>query len=259
MSERCHGLEKRGQTSCSQPFSIAGPTYSDSEIVREDSWFESSFVGSEARVVFAFPGSTIRSLIAAAVMVVAPLSLTHLLAIEKTDSSKPDAPAKSASKPVANTAKPPLGQITVLVPKKTFKTEGSNKAIRLNFDDLDIEKVLNTKTVSLDLPKQMPDWLKKLDGERVRLRGYMHPGAAFQDTGLNHFILCRDTSVCCFGPNPTVYYLVQTSMKAGATANYIENKQFDVEGILRIRPEQTEGTDMIDQFYFLENAEIIRR
>lgn len=155
--------------------------------------------------------------------------------------------------------KPPLGQITVLIPKNEFKKEGPNKSLRVSFDDIDIEKVLNTKKLSLDLPKQMPEWLSKLDGQRIRLRGYMHPQSAFQVDGLKRFVLCRDTSACCFGPNPTIYYLVETTMKSGTSTSYIENKALDVEGVFRIKPEVLEGTDEVERFYYLDDAQVIKK
>jgi hypothetical protein len=168
--------------------------------------------------------------------------------------------AAATSKDVAAPEdKPPLGKITVLVPKKEFKTEGPSKSLRVSFDDIDIEKVLNTKKLSLDLPKQMPEWLKKLNGQRIRLRGYMHPQSAFQEDGLKRFVLCRDTSACCFGPNPTIFYLVEVTMKSGTSTSYIDNKAFDVEGIFRIKPEVLEGTDEVDRFYYLEDAQVVKK
>lgn len=176
-----------------------------------------------------------------------------------TTAEKRETTGTKKDQAAANSDKPPLGTITVLVPKKEFKTEGPQKAPRVTFDDIDIEKVLNTKKLSLDLPKKMPEWLKKLDGQRIRLRGYMHPAAAFQSEGLKRFVLCRDTSVCCFGPNPTIYYLVEATMKSGTSTSYIENKAFDVEGIFRIKPEVLEGTDEVERFYFLDDAQIIKK
>ncbi len=105
----------------------------------------------------------------------------------------------------------------------------------------------------------MPEWLKKLNGQRIRLRGYMHPQSAFQEDGLKRFVLCRDTSACCFGPNPTIFYLVEVTMKSGTSTSYIDNKAFDVEGIFRIRPEVLEGTDEVDRFYYLEDAQVVKR
>ena len=159
----------------------------------------------------------------------------------------------------AKSDKPPLGTVTVLVPKRDFKTEGPQKASRVTFDDIDIEKVLNTKKLSVDLPKQMPDWLKKLDGQKIRLRGFMHPQSAFQENGLKRFVLCRDTGPCCFGPKPTIYYLVEVTLKSGTSTSYIENKAFDVEGVFHIKPEALEGTDEVERFYFLDDAQMIKK
>lgn len=181
-----------------------------------------------------------------------------LLAVGVAAEKKSEADARK-NEPVQKADKPPLGQITVLVPSREFKREGPAKAARVSFDDIDIEKVLNTKKLSLDIPEKMPAWLRKLDGQRIRLRGYMHPQSAFQESGIKRFVLCRDTSVCCFGPNPTVYYLVETTLKSGTTTNYIENKAFDVEGIFRIEPEVLEGTTEVDRFYYLDDAQVVKK
>ncbi|MDB5389191.1 MAG: hypothetical protein JWM11_4837, partial [Planctomycetaceae bacterium] len=138
--------------------------------------------------------------------------------VELVIDEPPTAEAPTAK--VSETDKPPLGQITVLVPTKKFKKEGPNKAYRVGFDDIDIEKVLNTKELSVDLPSKMPEWLQKLNGQRIRLRGYMHPGSAFQEDGIKRFIFCRDTSACCFGPDPTIYYLITTTMRSGTSTSY---------------------------------------
>ncbi len=175
-----------------------------------------------------------------------------IAAEKKTEAAKKD-------EPVQKSDKPPLGQIKILVPTRDFKTEGAAKAVRVSFDDIDIEKVLNTKKLSLDIPGQMPEWLKKLDGQKIRLRGYMHPASAFQESGVKRFVLCRDTSACCFGPNPTVYYLVEVTMKSGTSTSYIENKALDVEGVFRIKPNELEGTTEIDRFYYLDDAQVIKK
>lgn len=153
--------------------------------------------------------------------------------------------------------KPPLGQITVLIPDKKFKAEGKNKALRISFDDLDIERVLNTKKLSLDLPEKMPEWMKKLHGQRVRLRGYMHPASAFTPDGIKRFVIVRSTAAMSFGPSPRIDLLAEVRLRAGTTTEYVDNKPIDVEGILRINPKQFEMTDEIDQFYLMDDVEII--
>jgi hypothetical protein len=186
------------------------------------------------------------------------LVLSRGVAAEKKTEGgvKSDAAAEKSEK----SSKPPLGQITILVPEKKFRPEGPNKALRVGFDDIDIEKVLNTKTLTLDIPKKMPDWMRDLDGKRIRIRGFINPTSVFQETGNKYFVLCRDTSACCFGPNPTVFYLVETNIKDGKSADFTD-KAVDVEGIFRIKPSQVEekGKKSIDRFYSLEDAEVVKK
>lgn len=166
-------------------------------------------------------------------------------------------PVGSNSELAADAKIPPLGEIKILVPARKFKKEGRNRALRVSFEDIDIEKVLNTKKLSVDLPGKMPDWLRNLNGQRVRMKGYMHPASAFTEDGIKRFTFCRDTGACCFGPDPTIFYLIETTMKSGTSTRYVENKAFDVEGIFRIEPIQVGKTDRIAEFYHLDDAVIV--
>ena len=76
---------------------------------------------------------------------------------------------------------------------------------------------------------------------------------------MKRFVLCRDTGPCCFGPKPTIYYLVEVTLKSGTSTSYIENKAFDVEGVFHIKPEALEGTDEVERFYFLDDAQMIKK
>ena len=178
------------------------------------------------------------------------VTLSAMVAAEKRE------PSEKTDGEVSKSDKPPLGQITILVPEREFKTEGDNKALRVRFDDLDIARVLNTKKVSLDLPEKMPEWMKKLNGKRIRLRGFMHPSAGFKEDGISRFWFCRDLPYDLRMP---VYHLVDTTLKTGTSTNYIENKHFDVEGVFRIKPEVSEGSDEVDRFYLIEDAEIVKK
>jgi hypothetical protein len=169
------------------------------------------------------------------------------------------APAEKKAEKRIEQRKPPLGQITVLVPERKFKKEGPRKAVRVGFDDIDIELVMNTKELSMELPKALPDWLKHLNGQRIRLRGFMHSASAYQTEGIKRFIFCRDTKDCCFGPDPTIYYLIEATMKSGTSINYIESKPFDLEGVFRIDPVIDEKSGKIPNFYYLDEAQLVRR
>ena len=154
------------------------------------------------------------------------------------DSGKPAAPVKR--------------EIKLLIPEKTFKVEGPEKAIRVSFDDFDLLKVLNMEPVTEDAPKLMPDWLKELDGKRVRVRGFMYP--PFEETGIRGFTLARDNQICCFGRNPLVYDLVDIFMRDGETTDYIQNRPFDVVGVFHVGDSIIPG-----QLYMMDDAVVIDR
>ena len=179
--------------------------------------------------------------------------------VSAEESVKP-APGKPAAAEKAATEKATTEKADaprVLVPTREFKKEGPAGAYRLSYDDIDLEKIINMKKTTLDAPELLPKWLKELKGQRVRLRGYMVPHSVFQQTGNRKFVLARDTGACCFGPNPTIYYLVEVDLKKGNTTDYIDNRPFDVEGEFGIESEELDGT--IYRFYQLHNAMIVKK
>lgn len=209
----------------------------------------------------------------------------------KSNESKPDAPksnepqpgepsgGKAGDKPAEKPADKP-GEKTpekvadgkprkpeILIKRKDFKREGDNAALRVSFDDIDLLKVLNMELVSADCIELMPEWLSKLDGKRIRIRGYMHPFAAISDK-IVEFPLARDTEICCFGRNPKMYDIIQVKMKTGVSTPFIDLKPFDVEGVLRIKlddgftGEVPPSEDEYPQFgglYYLDDAVIVKR
>ncbi len=146
-------------------------------------------------------------------------------------------------------------KVEILIPEKEFKVEGPEKAIRVSYDDIDLLKVMNMEPVTPDAPSMMPGWLKGLDGKRIRIRGFMYP--PFQETDLEGFGLARDNQICCFGRFPKIYDLFPVKMRDGVTANYIQNRPFDVVGVFHIRPESEGG--MLHQLYEIDDAIVIDR
>lgn len=144
--------------------------------------------------------------------------------------------------------------VMLLIPDKKFKAEGKGaaKALRVSFDDFDLLKVLNMDPVTEDAPSRMPKWLKKLDGKRIRVRGFMMP--AYQEEGIRGFTLARDNELCCFGRNPQVYDLVDVFMQKGESTHYIQNRPFDVTGVFHIGDSIIPG-----QLYSLDDAVVIDR
>lgn len=153
----------------------------------------------------------------------------------------------------ANVALEPL-EIKLLVPEKRFRKEGDNDALRVSYDDIDLLKVLNMQPVPVDAPKHFPQWLRDLDGKRIRLRGFMYP--PYESTGLTWFRLARDNQICCFQREPKVYDVLDVIMADGESTDYIANRPFDVEGIFRIEAE-ADDTELF-RLYRIEDAIVLR-
>jgi hypothetical protein len=94
-------------------------------------------------------------------------------------------------------------------------------------------------TVKLDMKKGDPfkrslitTAIEKLDGSRIRIRGYILP--PFQQSGLTRFVLVRDNMACCFGPGAAIYDSMFVELKPGLTIDYTI-APIAVEGTFNIR------------------------
>jgi hypothetical protein len=158
----------------------------------------------------------------------------------------PSASSGSVSKAAVAEFSPPL-------PRK-FKAEGPNGALRINYDDLDVKKLLNLDNVFPGTAEKLPEWVKALHGKTVRLRGYMKPG--FQADDISQFVFARDTGACCFGPNLRFDYLITVTMAEDKTTSLRELRPFDVVGKFRIELAQLDdGT--IYGLYHIDDATLL--
>lgn len=144
-------------------------------------------------------------------------------------------------------------KIELLIPEKRLRKERGTSAVRVSFDDIDLLKVLNMEPVPVNAVEYFPEWLKALDGKPVRIRGYMYP--TFESTGLKSFAFVRDTGICCFQRKPKIYDIIGITMAEGVTADYMELRPFDVEGIFHIDP-QVDANDL-SRLYHIDNARIL--
>ena len=167
------------------------------------------------------------------------------------NAADPANPADAPASPDQPSEEKPKREIKLLIPSKTFKAEGPDKALRVSFDDVDLLKVLNMDPVVPNARELMPGWLRELDGKRIRIRGFMIP--PFAATDLRAFTLARDTNECCFGPNPTPYLLMDVFLRKGAETDYIDLRPFDVVGVFHIGEEIEPG-----YLYSIDDAVVIQ-
>jgi hypothetical protein len=142
-------------------------------------------------------------------------------------------------------------RIELLIPNHKFR-KSRQGALWVTYDDIDLLKVLNMEPVPTDAPDMMPDWLKRLDGKRVHVRGYMYP--IEQATGITNFVLARDNQICCFGRFPKVYDLINITMKEGESTDYVQGAPIDVVGTFHILPSIT-----LSRLYRIDDAVVVER
>jgi hypothetical protein len=147
-------------------------------------------------------------------------------------------------------------EVKLLVPERTFRPEGPEGAVRVSYDDVDLLKVLNMEPVTTSAPDLLPPWLKGLEGQRIRLRGFMYPPPI--ETGIPYFILARDNQICCFGKDPKAYDIIPVQMRSGMTTDYISGRPFDVVGVFHVQLEMNiDDETKVGTLYFIDDAVVI--
>ena len=146
-------------------------------------------------------------------------------------------------------------EIKLLVPENKFTPDRETGALRVSYDDIDLLKILNMEPVPADAEKHFPDWLKSLDGQKIRIRGFMFP--AFKMTGLTGFRLARDNGICCFVRKAKIYDLFIVRLADGETTDYIEGRPFDVVGTFHI--ETVVEDDELLQLYHISEGRVIAK
>jgi hypothetical protein len=137
------------------------------------------------------------------------------------------AKASETARPVADGTSP-----TRPVDEPVTKTAAprSKSAREITFD-----------TIKFDIEKGQPfersmltKVVEKLDGQRVRIRGYMLP--SFQQSGIKQFVLVRDNMQCCFGPSAALYDCIIVEMVNDQSCEF------------SVRPIAVEGTFAVREF-----------
>ena len=129
----------------------------------------------------------------------------------------PVAPAVSGA-PAAAVAQPVSAPVAAAVPGRINE---------ITFDDLK----LGIEKGQPFTPEVLPEGVKALQQQRIRIRGYMLP--SFQQKGLTQFVLVRDNQECCFGPGAALHDCVVVRMVAGRTADF-SIRPVAVSGLFRV-------------------------
>ena len=101
-------------------------------------------------------------------------------------------------------------------------------------------------------PAVLPEGVKTLQQQRIRIRGYMLP--SFQQKGLTQFVLVRDNQECCFGPGAALHDCVVVRMVAGRTADF-SIRPVAVTGLFRVEELRGPGGGHL-AIYALDGEEV---
>ena len=100
----------------------------------------------------------------------------------------------------------------------------------------------------------VPDTARTLNGKKVFVKGYMHPGV--QSFGeIKSFVLVPDMKTCCFGGQPKPWDMIEVRLKEPVSYSRRPRK---VCGVLTVNEDQRElPGNIIGGFYELD-AEIVQ-
>jgi hypothetical protein len=115
-------------------------------------------------------------------------------------------------------------------PPASFSTpRGDGRPISITFDDLE----LAMKEDSVFDPGLLTPRVKQLDGQRVRIRGFIYP-SVFQQTGITRFPLVKNTE-CKFGPGGVAHHIIVVEMQPEVSTSFTI-RPIAVEGVFTVRP-----------------------
>lgn len=101
----------------------------------------------------------------------------------------------------------------------------------------------------------IPPSAMELDGQRVFVKGYVHPGVD-RRTGIRQFILVPDMKTCCFGGQPKLTDMIEVTIVTDARIDY-SYSQRKLGGTLYVSPykKRVEGLDGV---YYRLDADYVK-
>lgn len=115
-------------------------------------------------------------------------------------------------------------------PEKPSFDGRASKNGAISFDDLKFEMKKSERFKRA----MLTDSVKELVGERLQIKGYIHPNSKKRE--IKKFIFVRDDKECCFGPTAALYDCMLVSLAEGEKSKY------------SLRPVTVEGEFYLEEF-----------
>jgi hypothetical protein len=126
--------------------------------------------------------------------------------------------------------KGPVGHKTIGIDESSLG-EDAGKEMRLTFTSL-MKWEYDAKKNS-----SPPESVKKLDGRKVRIMGFMYP--LQEGANIQNFCLLRSTQTCCYGPKPQYNQYIFVEMAKPTRFHRLD--PVSCVGVLRVNPSPDEG------------------
>lgn len=166
-----------------------------------------------------------------AILAMALISLGQGLGQVSYAEEKPDKKAESKGTKVQITEeKGPAGHKTIGIDEESLDLDAI-KELPLTFS------TLMTWDYKIGENPSPPDEIKKLDGRKVRLTGFMYP--LQEGKSIQYFCLLRTTQTCCYGPRPQYNQYVFVEMEKPTTFYRLD--PVSCSGKFRVDPAPDEG------------------
>jgi len=141
--------------------------------------------------------------------------------------SEPAAKTSPQSADCESSTRPSAGPIASPASATALRSDG--RPIPITFDDLHLEM----KEDSVFDPRLLTPRIKLLDGQRVRIRGFIFP-SILQQKGITRFPLVKNTE-CKFGPGGIAHHIIMVDLRPGVSTSFTV-RPIAVEGLLTVRP-----------------------
>lgn len=127
-----------------------------------------------------------------------------------------------------------------------YMTEVPEGYERLSFSALDLA---NTSMGQPRLPTE-------LDGKRVFVKGYVHPGVS--ELGeIKRFVLVPDMGTCCFGGQPDLSDMIEVTITAERGLRYMRRKR-KLAGTFHVSYRRKKVVGGLDGGYYSLNADYVK-
>ena len=153
-----------------------------------------------------------------------------LIEYSKAQDNEANKADKKTSGVLIQKEKGPSGHSTIGIVESSIETD-AGKTHGLTFSRL------MTWEYDADNDTPPPEKVKKLDGRKVKLTGFMYP--LQQGDAIQYFCLLRTTQTCCYGPRPQFNQYVLVEM--GTPTPFFRLDPVSCVGKFRVEPTPDEG------------------